>query len=123
MASPGHHTAVDIGCLCDLSTEHDPWRASALAWRTGGDDDGLLGALEPINLLFELGDLLLSLGQGTRRICDPIDLGRQTVNQHKEIGSVVESSAVDSEGSERKSVCMASVFSEGQHIYSTHFLL
>jgi hypothetical protein len=39
-----------------------------------------------------------------------------------EIGSVVESSAVDIEGGEGKSVCMASVFSEGQHIYSTSVL-
>jgi hypothetical protein len=22
-------------------TQHDPWRASALAWRAGGDDNGL----------------------------------------------------------------------------------
>jgi hypothetical protein len=35
-----------------------------------------------------------------------------------EIASVVESSAVDIEGGEGKSVCMASVFSEGQHVYS-----
>jgi hypothetical protein len=55
---------------------------SSLAWRTGRDDNGLLGALEPIDLLFEFGDLLLSPGQGTRRIRDPIDLGRQTVNQN-----------------------------------------
>jgi hypothetical protein len=51
-------------------------------WRTGSDDNGLLGALELVDLTFEFGDLLLSLGQGTRRICDPIDLGHQTVNQH-----------------------------------------
>jgi hypothetical protein len=50
------------------------WRASTLAWRFHTDDNGLLGALEPVDLLFELGDLLLSLGQGTR-IRDPIDLG------------------------------------------------
>jgi hypothetical protein len=34
---------------------------------------------------------------------------------------VVESSAVDIESGEGKSVCMASVFSEGQDIYSTSF--
>ena len=39
-------------------------------------------ALQPVNLLFELGDLLHSLGQGTRRIGNPIDLGHQTFNQH-----------------------------------------
>ena len=38
-----------------------------------------------------------------------------------EIGSVVESSAVDIEAGEGKSVCMASCFSEGQHMYSTGF--
>jgi hypothetical protein len=37
-------------------TQHDPCRASALAWRTGSDDDGLLGALQPLNLLIKLGD-------------------------------------------------------------------
>jgi hypothetical protein len=26
-------------------TQHDPCRASALAWRSGGDDNGLVGAL------------------------------------------------------------------------------
>jgi hypothetical protein len=36
--------------------------------------------------------------------------------------SVVESSALDIEDGEGKSVCMASCFSEGQHIYSTSFL-
>jgi hypothetical protein len=37
-------------------TQHDPFRASALAWRTGGDDNGLLGALEPVDLLIKLSD-------------------------------------------------------------------
>jgi hypothetical protein len=41
-----------------------------LAWRTGGDDNGLLGALQPVDLLFEFGDPLLAFGQGTRRIRD-----------------------------------------------------
>jgi hypothetical protein len=36
--------------------------------------------------------------------------------------SVVESSAVDIKGGDGKSVCVASVFSEGQHIYSTPVL-
>jgi hypothetical protein len=36
--SPGHHAAADVGCLYGLNTQHDPWRASALAWRTGGND-------------------------------------------------------------------------------------
>jgi len=39
-----------------------------------------------------------------------------------EIGSVVESSAVDIEGGEGKSVSMASLVFMGQHIYSTSFL-
>jgi hypothetical protein len=30
--------------------------ASALAWRTGGDDDGLLGALQPLDPLIKLSD-------------------------------------------------------------------
>jgi class 3 adenylate cyclase len=58
-----HATAV-AGCLYGLNAQHDPRRASQLTWPTGCDDNGLLGALEPIDLLFELGDLLLSLGQG-----------------------------------------------------------
>jgi hypothetical protein len=37
-------------------TQHDPCRASVLAWRTGGDDNGLLGALQPLDLLIKLGD-------------------------------------------------------------------
>jgi hypothetical protein len=44
-------------------TQHDPCRASALAWRSGGDDNGLLGALQPVDLLFKLGDPLLALWQ------------------------------------------------------------
>jgi tripartite-type tricarboxylate transporter receptor subunit TctC len=76
--SPGHHTALDAKCcLCDLSTQHNPWRASALAWRIRTDDNGLLGALESVDLIFKLGNPLLSLGLGTRRIRDPIDLNRQ----------------------------------------------
>jgi hypothetical protein len=39
-------------------TQHDPWRATALAWRSGGDDNGLLGALQPIDVLFELIPIL-----------------------------------------------------------------
>jgi hypothetical protein len=48
-----------------------------LTWRIRVDDDGFLRALEPVVLLFELGDLLLPLGLGTRRIRDRIDLNRQ----------------------------------------------
>ncbi len=40
-------------------TQHDPWRASVLAWRTGGDDNGLLGALQPLDLLIKLGDAVI----------------------------------------------------------------
>jgi hypothetical protein len=39
-----------------------------LALRTGGDDNGLLGALQPVVLLSEFGDPLLALSQGARRI-------------------------------------------------------
>jgi hypothetical protein len=34
-----------------------------LTWRTGGDDDGLLGALEPVDLLIKLSDPRLALWQ------------------------------------------------------------
>ena len=44
-AVTGTSRGADAGCFCGLNTQHDPWRASALAWRTGGDDNGLLGAL------------------------------------------------------------------------------
>jgi hypothetical protein len=47
-------------------TQHDPCRASALAWRTGGDDDALLGALQPVDLLFKGGDPLLALAASER---------------------------------------------------------
>jgi hypothetical protein len=80
--SPGHHAAADAGCLYGLNTQHDPRWASSLAWRACRDDNGLLRALEPVNLTFEFGDLLLSLGPGTRRIRDPIDLGHQAFNQY-----------------------------------------
>ena len=43
----------DAGCLYGLNTQHDPGRASSLARRTGGDDDGLLRALQPVDLTFE----------------------------------------------------------------------
>jgi hypothetical protein len=49
--SPGHHAAADAGCLYGLHTQHDPRRASRLTWRAGCGDNGLLGALEPIDLL------------------------------------------------------------------------
>jgi hypothetical protein len=73
---------ANAGCLYGLNTQHDPWRASSLACRTRGDDDGLLGALHPVDFLFEFGDPLLALGKGTGRIGDPIDLGHQPFNQH-----------------------------------------
>ncbi len=36
--------------------QHNPSRAPVLALRTGCDDNGLLGALQPVDLLFKLGD-------------------------------------------------------------------
>jgi hypothetical protein len=40
-------------------TQHDPWRASALAWRTGGDYKELVGAVftdavDPLNLSYRI---------------------------------------------------------------------
>jgi hypothetical protein len=46
-----------------LNTQHDPCRASALALHTGDDSNGLVGAPQPIDALFELGDPLLALWQ------------------------------------------------------------
>ena len=46
------------------------------------DDDGFLGALQPVDLLFEFGDPLLSLRRWIRRIRNLIDREHQTVNQH-----------------------------------------
>src|SRR5262245_61852344 len=80
-AVTGTSRGADAGCLYGLNTQNDPRRTARLAWRAGGDDNGLLSALKPVDLTFEFGDLLLSLGQGTRRIRDPIDLDHQTVNQ------------------------------------------
>jgi hypothetical protein len=57
--------------LYGINTQHNPCRASRLAWRTCRDDNGLLSALKPVDLPFEFGDLLLALGQGTRRLRDP----------------------------------------------------
>jgi hypothetical protein len=54
---------ADAGCLYGLHTQYDPRQAPSLAWRTRTDDNGRLGALESVNLTFEFGDLLLSLGQ------------------------------------------------------------
>jgi hypothetical protein len=65
-----------------LDTQHDPWRASALACRAGRDDNGLLGALKPVDLFFEFGDSLLALREGARRIRDPLDLRQQSFDQH-----------------------------------------
>jgi hypothetical protein len=36
--SPGHHAAAYLRCLHDLSTQHDPGRASTLAWRIRADE-------------------------------------------------------------------------------------
>jgi hypothetical protein len=40
----------------------------ALAWRSGGDANGLVGALQPLDLLIKLGDPLLALGQLAERL-------------------------------------------------------
>jgi hypothetical protein len=37
-------------------TQHDTCRASALALRSGGDDNRFLGALQPLDLLIKLSD-------------------------------------------------------------------
>jgi hypothetical protein len=55
-------TRPDAAPNYGLNTQHDPWRASALARRTRGDDNGLLGALHPLDLLLGLGHALLALG-------------------------------------------------------------
>jgi hypothetical protein len=34
--SPGRSRGADAGCFCGLNTQHDPWRASAFAWRPCG---------------------------------------------------------------------------------------
>ena len=44
-AVTGTSSGADAECFRGLNTQHDPGRASRLAWRVGGDDDGLLGAL------------------------------------------------------------------------------
>jgi hypothetical protein len=81
-AVTGTSRGADAGCFSGLDTQHDPWRASRLAWRTGGNDNGLLGALQPVDLLFELGDPLLALRQGARRVRDPVYLGHEPLNQN-----------------------------------------
>ena len=55
-AVTGTSRGADTGCLYGLDAEHDPWRASAFACRACRHDNGLLGALQPIDLLFEDGD-------------------------------------------------------------------
>jgi len=60
----GTSRGPDAGCLYGLNTQHDPWQAPSLAWRTSDDDDGLLSALCPVDLLFELSDPMLALGPG-----------------------------------------------------------
>jgi hypothetical protein len=54
---------VDAGGLHDLGTQHDPWWASTLAWRTRADDNGLLGAGHQTSAP---GGLALALGIHTR---------------------------------------------------------
>jgi hypothetical protein len=39
---------ADAARLYGLNTQNDPWRASPLARRTDGDDNGLLAALQPV---------------------------------------------------------------------------
>jgi hypothetical protein len=41
----GTSSGADAECFRGLNTQHDPWRASPLAWRTCRDDNGLLGTL------------------------------------------------------------------------------
>jgi hypothetical protein len=54
-AVPRTSRGADAAPPTAFTPQHDPCRASALARRTGGDDDGLLGALQPLDLL-EVGD-------------------------------------------------------------------
>src|SRR5262245_34305274 len=52
-----------------------------LAWRTCGHNNGLFAALKAINLSFGLGDPLLTLSKGKRRVRHPINLDHQPLNQ------------------------------------------
>jgi hypothetical protein len=52
----GPSRGADAARLHRLDTQHDPGPASALARRTRGDDNGLFDALQPLDVLFELGD-------------------------------------------------------------------
>jgi hypothetical protein len=49
-AVTGTSRGADAGCFYGLNTEQDPWRATTLARRTGGNDNCLLGALRPVDL-------------------------------------------------------------------------
>ncbi len=50
---------ADAPRLYGLDTQHDPRRTSALAWRAPmNDDNGLLDAPQPLDLLFQLRDPL-----------------------------------------------------------------
>ena len=75
----GTSRGADAGCLYGLNTQHNPWRASRLAWRAGGDDKAFLDAHQPVYFTFELGDLPLVLGQRTRRVRDMVSLERAAV--------------------------------------------
>jgi hypothetical protein len=44
-AVTGTSRGADRARLYGLHPQYDPWRASAFAWRTCSDDNGLLGAL------------------------------------------------------------------------------
>jgi hypothetical protein len=81
-AVTGTSRCADAGCLYGLNTQNDRWQASRLAWRACGDDEAFLDAHQPVYFTFKLGDLPLALGQGIRRIRNPVDLDHQTVNQH-----------------------------------------
>jgi hypothetical protein len=62
--SPGRHAARTPGASVALtpSTTHGGQPRSRGA--PGGDDNGLLRALEPVDLLFEFGDALLARARG-----------------------------------------------------------
>ena len=55
------HAAADAGCLYGLNAQHDPWWAFALARHARSHDNGLLGALASVDLIFKFGNLLLAL--------------------------------------------------------------
>jgi hypothetical protein len=38
----GTSSGADAGCFCGLNTQHDPWRASRLAWRIASESPLIL---------------------------------------------------------------------------------